>query len=110
MLGTELEHGWCYTFQKAELAVQQGNWAEVTRLAEQAQDAGWKPAEVAEYLPLIEGYAQTGAWQQAQALAAEVAQSQAAHASLCRLWGRIQAKAVQDQAAPGVFQAIGCSE
>ncbi len=110
VLGTELEHGWCYTFQKAELAVQQGNWAEVTRLAEQAQDAGWKPAEVAEYLPLIEGYAQTGAWQQAQALAAEVAQSQAAHASLCRLWGRIQAKAVQDQAAPGVFQAIGCSE
>lgn len=60
IFGREPEHDWCYTYQKASLAQQQGNWAEVVRLADEAAINGLVPHDLVEYAPFIEGYLHAG--------------------------------------------------
>jgi len=56
IFGKEPEHDWCYTYQKASLAMQQGDWAEVVRLGDEAFASGPWPSDRVEYAPFIEGY------------------------------------------------------
>jgi hypothetical protein len=65
VFGREPDHSWCYYFQKADLARQLRDWPEVTRMADEARRLGFAPADPTEWLPLWEGYLQTG--QQAEA-------------------------------------------
>jgi hypothetical protein len=67
LFNPEPEHDWCYYFEKAELARQQGNWKEVARLGDQALagDKGFFRKNAAELMPFIEGYAHTGQWEKA---------------------------------------------
>jgi hypothetical protein len=58
--GTEPNHQWCYFYQKASLARQQGKWDEVISLMEKALDEGFYPADSIEWMPLLEAYANTG--------------------------------------------------
>lgn len=60
IFGKEPEHGWCYTYQKASLAKQEGNWAEVVRLGDEATANGLSPQDMVEYVPFIEGYLHVG--------------------------------------------------
>lgn len=108
VIGAEPQHDWCYYFQKAELAMQQEDWAAVVGLAQQARLGGWQPALAVEWLPFIKGYAYLGQWEEVQSLAAETAQSQSARPALCGLWREINRKAAAEGAAPGVFLEIGC--
>jgi hypothetical protein len=57
IFGSEPEHNWCYYYQKASLARQTGNWEEVARLGDQAQQAGLLPQDDSEWMPFYEGYA-----------------------------------------------------
>jgi hypothetical protein len=86
----EPEHGWCYYFEQADLARQQGDWEQVAALAERAFALGEYPNDPAERMPFIEGYAHVGQWE----LALE--QTGKAHSvsplmepALCGLWQRI---------------------
>jgi hypothetical protein len=65
LFGSEPEHGWCYYYQKAELARQQARWQEVLDLEEQASQKGLAPGNPYEFLPFIEARARSGDWQQA---------------------------------------------
>lgn len=56
---------WCQTYQKADLARQEGDWREVIRLWEIAPDLGGIPKNPVELLPFIEGYARLGEYQKA---------------------------------------------
>ncbi|KAF0106704.1 MAG: hypothetical protein FD146_2296 [Anaerolineaceae bacterium] len=90
LYGPEPEHGWCWYFEKADLARQQGNWREAVALGDEAMSQGYFPALQQEWLVFIEAYAHTGAWMRAQAATADV--SRAApylDPLLCRLWDRI---------------------
>jgi len=60
MFGHEPEHGWCYYYQKAELAKQAGDWETARRLADEAMAAGLKPADQVEWLPMLEAYLWSG--------------------------------------------------
>ncbi|MCB0101998.1 MAG: hypothetical protein KDD74_08145 [Anaerolineales bacterium] len=60
LFGEESSHGWCYTYAKAEIARQAGNWEEVTKLYKEAQKAELSPSLPVEYLPFIEAFARTG--------------------------------------------------
>jgi len=89
--GVEPEHGWCYYFQKADLARQLGDWEQVAQLAEIAFQLDDQPNDPAERFPFIEAYAHLGMWEQAfgqSQLSAGV--SPAIHPPLCRLWDRIE--------------------
>lgn len=61
VFGPEPEHGWCYYYQKATLARQQGDWAEVRRLGDEAsaKNVFYTATEI-EWLPFIQAYALAG--------------------------------------------------
>lgn len=87
--GVEPGHGWCYFYEKAELARQAGDWAEVVRLGDQAFGLGFVPLEAYEWLPFIEAQARTGKTEQAQKLSLKVArENPLLIAGLCEVWGR----------------------
>lgn len=95
IFGAATGQSWCYYFEKADLARQQGDWETVTQLADQALSAGSMPASNRdwEYFPFIEGYAQNGEWDQALRLSRKVAKGMpAANPAQCALWERIAAQ------------------
>lgn len=77
IFGEEPQHGWCYYFEKAELAVQLQDWEEVVRLSEEAfQHKGKFDRETAsELVPYIRGFAQTGQWETAYSLSMKAYQA-----------------------------------
>ena len=110
----EPAHGWCYYFQKADLARQQDDWAEVVRLGEQAFATGDYPNDPMERFVFIEAYAHTADWSQARKLTKEAYRISPdfVREPLCRLWeriGREVADSSDKQAAvDGVVGDLGC--
>lgn len=91
IFGSEPTHGWCYYFQKADLARQLGDWDEVQRLGEIAFQLADQPNDPAERFPFIEGYAHLGLWQEAVSMSAQSAKvSTVIHPAICHLWDRIE--------------------
>ncbi len=88
VFGVEPKHNWCYTFEKAELARQQGDWAQVFSLAKEA--VKYPPsADPAEYLPFIEGFIHHNALADAAALSMRsYAASTNLRPALCSTWQR----------------------
>lgn len=78
MFGHEPEHGWCYYYQKGELAVQQGNWKEVVLLGKEAMDNNMSPdaSYEFEWLPFYEGFLRLGLNDQATEAASQIARSE----------------------------------
>jgi len=58
IFGVEPVHDWCYYYQKADLALQKGEFDEVVRLKNEAADKGLKQEDASELLPFILAYAQ----------------------------------------------------
>jgi hypothetical protein len=59
IFGSEPDHGWCYYYQKIDLALQTGNFTEAARLADEANQKGLTPTDDTEWVPVIEAYART---------------------------------------------------
>ena len=58
--GAEPPHTWCYYFQRAQLAVQMGDYKQAARLGDQVQKLGLTPARKYQWLPFLVGYAEAG--------------------------------------------------
>ena len=71
-LGEEQEHGWCYYYEKMELALQTGNAEEAASLADEAAAKGLSAGDSIELLPVIEAYILTGRAEDAIPLAEEI--------------------------------------
>ncbi len=54
LFGAEPEHGWCYFYQRADLARQVGDWAEVTRLETEAGQQGYAASDPIEWIPFVQ--------------------------------------------------------
>jgi hypothetical protein len=95
--GPEPEHGWCYYFEKADLARQFGKWDEVVSLGDKAFKLTDHPNNPVERFVFIEGYAYTGDWDQALKLSKESYKVSKDHVGplLCRLWQRIETDTVE---------------
>jgi len=103
LYGSEPAHGWCYFYQKGDLARQQADWQQAAALGDQAFSLQDYPNDPAERMPFIEAYAHVGRWQDAleqTRLAADI--SPAMQPVLCRLWQRIDR---QTDASPQKSQA-----
>jgi hypothetical protein len=72
IMGAEPEHGWCYYFEKAELALQQQDWNTITTLEDEAARLGLKPAERLEWMPFLQAYAFLGNAERFAATAAKM--------------------------------------
>ncbi len=90
----EPSHGWCYYFEKAELARQFGDWKTVTRLGDEAFALNDYPNNPLERFVFIEGYAHAGNWDRALKLSKESYRISKEYVGplLCRLWERIEAE------------------
>jgi hypothetical protein len=88
----EPEHGWCYYFEKADLARQLGDWQEVANLGDMAFNLEDHPNNPVERFVFIEGYAHVGDWERAVKLSRESYQVSKGYVGplLCRLWERIE--------------------
>lgn len=69
--GPEPAHGWCYYFERADLARQMGDWASVIKLSGQAFKLNDYPNDPVERFVFVEGYAHAGNWGRAKELAIE---------------------------------------
>ncbi len=55
--GAEPAHGWCYYYQKANLARQREDWDAVFSLAEEARTRGLLAKDLVEWMPFLQVYA-----------------------------------------------------
>jgi hypothetical protein len=55
--GAEPAHDWCYFYQKAELARQQGDWDTIAALGTEAASLDLAPADPIEWMPFLQAYA-----------------------------------------------------
>jgi hypothetical protein len=90
--GPEPNQGWCYYFEKAELARQFGHWEEVVRLGDTAFKLNDYPNNPVERFVFIEGYAHVGKWVRAVELSKVSYQVSKSYVGplLCQLWERIE--------------------
>lgn len=109
----EPAENWCYYFQKADLARQFGDWAEVKRLGDLGFALDDNPNDPAERLPFIEGYAHTNDWDKALQLSQEAAQiTPIMNPVLCNLWQRIdretESSAEKNNALQTILNQLKC--
>lgn len=90
--GPEPDHGWCYYFEKADLARQTGDWEEVVQLGDIAFALGDYPNDPVERFVFIEGYAHNGDWKKAVELSQTSYKVSKSYVGplLCKLWDRIE--------------------
>lgn len=90
----EPKHGWCYYFQKADLARQRGDWAQVVSLGKKAFASGDHPNDPTENFVFIEAYAHTNDWENAGQLSTSAKRVSPSYMKplLCPLWERIAAE------------------
>lgn len=94
----EPEHGFCYYFEKADLARQFKDWDTVVELSATALTLE-HPFIPAEQFVFIEGFAHVGAWEQAVDYSERAFQAspELVERALCRLWKRIGAETASSE-------------
>ncbi|HEU0297647.1 MAG TPA: hypothetical protein VFR47_33200 [Anaerolineales bacterium] len=70
--GSEPPHEWCYYYQKADLARQQGDWPQVAQLGDEAQKLGLHPDDPVEWMPFVQAYALLDDLKQVRGLAKRI--------------------------------------
>jgi len=68
IFGRDPGRPWCYYYEKADLARQYKDWDTTVALWKEATGKGLTPGNGIEYLPFIEGFANTGDWKTAEEL------------------------------------------
>ena len=64
LFGAEINHDWCYFYQKAELAAQFENWNEIENLKVEAENIGEQSEHGRELYPFIQAFAHLDQWDQ----------------------------------------------
>jgi hypothetical protein len=108
-LGDEPTRGWCYYFEKAELALQSGDAATAARLGDEAFAAGLAPVNTAEYLPFVDAYAQTARWEDAAHLTDLAVQNDFTRRAACAAWERLASQGFAAQSRP-LLVRLGCGD
>ncbi|RPI93667.1 MAG: hypothetical protein EHM40_09105 [Chloroflexi bacterium] len=72
IFGVEPEHDWCFYYQKADLARQQGDWEEIVRLGAETAKLGLHPNDQIELMPFLQAYAFLGDRKQVKGLSTRI--------------------------------------
>jgi hypothetical protein len=109
LFGPEPEPNWCYYFEKAELARQNGEWEEITRLGDQALKLGktFSKETAPELTPFIEGYARSDQWDKALELSLEIKHhTPKIDRLLCQIWSDISKTTEPTEEAVEAYEKI----
>lgn len=83
----EPPHTWCYYYQKAELARQNGDWEQILNLWQALSAQGYASTYGPEYLPFIEAHARANDWISARKITIKAGQAtKSARPFLCNFW------------------------
>ena len=86
IFGEEPAHGWCFYYQKASLAYQQGQWDKIVQLGEETISKGLQPVDEMEWLPFYEGYARMGDYDEANRIGAVLRNNKSVSEQFCSLY------------------------
>ena len=102
---------WCTAFEKASLAAQAGDWAQVTAIGDQAFGRGFKPNAGMELVVFIEGYAHSGDWRRSLDLLNQALQrSPDLNQVICYLKPRLPASSQPSADQQEFLDALQCSD
>jgi hypothetical protein len=88
--GSDVPAQWCYYYEKADLALQSGDYQAAADLGEQAFAEKMTPFSPYEFFPLIEANAHLGKWSRSVELTHRaLARDYKARPGLCALWALI---------------------
>jgi len=90
VFGPEPPHGWCYFYEKADLARQRGDWEEVLNLGAQALDQGFAPQDPVEWIPFLQAYAMAGDVHRITEMASVIAVDPYISLQVCQRIGSMQ--------------------
>lgn len=90
IFGSEINHDWCYYYQKAELSYQFKDWNKIIELWNEADSYGYKPYSGPELIPFIEASMRIENWD----LALELTQkatfaTEGMNEYLCSIWKKV---------------------
>lgn len=111
IFGPELPHGWCYYFQKADLARQSGDWRGVLDYYHQAESAGLAPRNGTEYVPFIQALAHDGEWDQARQLTTRgLSLTGSARPYFCDIWKELRHLSDGENSYQQINSEIDCGD
>ncbi|MGE5249799.1 MAG: hypothetical protein ACM3QS_06240, partial [Bacteroidota bacterium] len=104
----EPAHGWCYYFERADLARQVHDWRQAADLGEKAFALDDYPNDPSERFVFIEAYAHTGDWTKAVNYSVQSHRVSPGYVDplLCRLWMRIQAQTPESSEKAAALEEI----
>jgi hypothetical protein len=109
IFGIQPAPDWCYYFEKAELARQNGDWQQVRKLGEQAfaLEKRLYPVNAPEFLPYIEAHLRLGEASEAYDLSLRAFHlSPRLNRSLCDTWDRAVAQGLPDPEAQEYYAQL----
>ncbi len=107
-LGPEPAHNWCYYYQQAALALQQGSPQDAVEFYETATEKGFSAGQPSEYLLYVDAYTQTGQWEKALQISHLVVDSGDFYKNAaCTFWDHIRGK-VDAQEGANALLALDC--
>ncbi len=110
LFGSENQDQWCYYFEKADLARQNGQWDQTIQLYEQAEAAGFSPVIASEWHPLLEAYLHTGQIDQAVSLTQKITgRDTLVTAGFCRIWQNAKSDPVLQPTVDEMLSWLACS-
>jgi hypothetical protein len=96
IFGEEPERGWCYYFQKADLAAQMGDWEKAASLGEEAIGLELSPEDRVEWMPFLKAYAITGNAERLNGLAKRIVGDRSLRLQACEMLSNIQQPLSED--------------
>lgn len=114
IFGPEPEQGWCYYFEKADLARQTKDWQQVASLGDTARDLGHtlknsQSNTPQEWIPFIQGYGMVGRWDESYALTRSVLEREPKmSARLCDVWSALKQEGLPAQNIDPMLQELSC--
>jgi hypothetical protein len=83
VFGKEPDHGWCYYFEKLELAIQQGDNRTALSLADEALGAGLSPQDPVEWTPFLLTYMNVNDLETVKTIAKDIKKDEALEKQMC---------------------------
>ncbi len=107
IIGQEPDHDWCYTFQKADLARQNGDWDKVLELWKDAAISGLKPGHAYELLPFLDAFIAKNRWKDGLDMTLKIQKmSDAFRPTLCARWWEVNKSAPPSQERDDVLTQV----
>jgi hypothetical protein len=89
VFGPEPDHGWCYYYQKADLARQRGDWDAVIQVGQEAFGKNLAPKDPIEWMPFLQAYAHTGDVERLTDLAPQITSKPYIAQQACHIIGSV---------------------